>query len=76
MRTEKSRLQRSLLNLRELMQRMRHLPILEQVENLNRVLRSNFSYDGIVGIIELYKEPIPHATICGSRVRVAVPTNR
>jgi RNA-directed DNA polymerase len=44
MRTEKSRFQRSLLYLRNLiMQRMRHLPIREQVENLNRVLRGNYA---------------------------------
>jgi len=51
MRTEKSRFQRSLLNLRDLMQRMRHLPIREQVENLNRVLRGNYAYYGIAGNI-------------------------
>ena len=51
MRTEKSRFQRSLLNLRDLMQRIRHLPIREQVENLNRVLRGNYAYYGIAGNI-------------------------
>jgi RNA-directed DNA polymerase len=49
MRTEKSRLQRSLSNLRDLMQRMRHLPIREQVINLNRVLRGHYGYYGIAG---------------------------
>jgi RNA-directed DNA polymerase len=49
MRTEKSRLQRSLLRLRDLMRRMRHLPIGEQVINLNRVLRGHYAYYGIAG---------------------------
>jgi RNA-directed DNA polymerase len=49
LRTEKSRLQRSLAKLRDLMQRMRHLPVREQVTNLNRVLRGHFAYYGIAG---------------------------
>jgi len=49
MRTEKSRLNRSLLKLRDLMRRMRHLPIGEQVINLNRVLRNHYAYYGIAG---------------------------
>jgi group II intron reverse transcriptase/maturase len=49
MRTEKSRLQRSLAHLRDLMRRMRHLPIPEQVINLNRVLRGHYAYYGIAG---------------------------
>jgi RNA-directed DNA polymerase len=49
MRTEKSRLQRSLLRLRDLMRRMRHLPIGEQVINLNRVVRGHYAYYGIAG---------------------------
>ena len=49
MRTEKSRLQRSLMNLRDLMRRMRHLPVREQVINLNRVLRGHYGYYGIAG---------------------------
>ena len=51
MRTEKTRFQRSLQNLQELMQRIRHLSIREQVENLNRVLRGNYAYYGIAGNI-------------------------
>jgi len=35
------------------MQRMRHLPIHEQVENLNRVLRGNYAYSGIAGNIRV-----------------------
>jgi RNA-directed DNA polymerase len=49
MRTEKLRVQRSLSRLRELMRRMRHLPIEEQVINLNRVLRGHYAYYGIAG---------------------------
>jgi hypothetical protein len=49
LRTEKSRLHRSLAHLRDLMRRMRHLPIREQVINLNRVLRGHFAYYGIAG---------------------------
>jgi len=48
-RTERSRLQRSLSRLRDLMRRMRHLPIGEQVINLNRVLRGHYAYYGIAG---------------------------
>jgi len=48
-RTEKSRLHRSLSNLRELMRRIRHLPVREQVINLNRVLRGHYAYYGIGG---------------------------
>ena len=48
-RTEKSRLRRSLTHLTDLMQRMRHLPVREQVINLNRVLRGHYAYYGIAG---------------------------
>jgi RNA-directed DNA polymerase len=49
LRTEKSRFRRSLANLRDLMRRMCHLPIREQVKNLNRVLRGHYAYYGIAG---------------------------
>jgi RNA-directed DNA polymerase len=48
-RTEKSRLRRSLLSLQDLMRRMRHLPVREQVDNLNAVLRGHYAYYGIAG---------------------------
>jgi hypothetical protein len=48
-RTEKSRLHRSLSKLRDLMRRMRHLPVREQVFNLNRVLRGHYAYYGVAG---------------------------
>jgi hypothetical protein len=50
-RTEKSRLRRSLARLADLMRRMRHLPIREQVVNLNRVLRGHYAYYGFAGNI-------------------------
>jgi RNA-directed DNA polymerase len=49
LRTEKSRLQRSLACLRDLMRRMRHLPVREQASNLNQVLRGHYAYYGIAG---------------------------
>ena len=49
MRTEKSRLRRSLMSLQDLMRRMRHLPVREQVSNLNTVLRGHYAYYGIAG---------------------------
>jgi len=49
MRTEKSRLRRSLMSLQDLMRRMRHLPVREQVDNLNTVLRGHYAYYGIAG---------------------------
>jgi group II intron reverse transcriptase/maturase len=48
-RTEKSRLRRSLAHLADRMRRMRHLPVQEQVTNLNRVLRGHYAYFGIAG---------------------------
>lgn len=49
MRIEKSRLRRSLMSLQDLMRRMRHLPVREQVDNLNTVLRGHYAYYGIAG---------------------------
>jgi len=55
-RTEKSRLRRSIAHLSDLMRRMRHLPIREQVMNLNQVLRGHYGYYGIAGNFSgLYK---------------------
>lgn len=48
-RTEKSRLRRSIANLSDLMSRMRHLPVREQVINLNQVLRGHYGYYGVAG---------------------------
>jgi group II intron reverse transcriptase/maturase len=49
MRTEKSRLQRSLSQPLDLMRRCRHLPVGEQAININRVLRGHYAYYGIAG---------------------------
>jgi RNA-directed DNA polymerase len=49
LRTEKSRRQRRFALLRDLMRRMRHLPVREQVSHLNQVLRGHSAYDGIAG---------------------------
>lgn len=49
MRTEKSRLRRSLASLKEKMRRMRHLPLPDQVRNLNQILRGHYAYYGVAG---------------------------
>jgi len=49
MRTEKSRLRRSMTRLQELMRRMRHLSVRAQVDHLNSVLRGHYAYYGIAG---------------------------
>jgi group II intron reverse transcriptase/maturase len=51
LRTEKLRLQRSLNRMKDLMERMRHLPVKEQVINLNGVLRGHYAYYGVAGNI-------------------------
>jgi RNA-directed DNA polymerase len=43
------RLHRSLSHLRDLMRRMRHLALREQVINLSQVLRGHYAYYGIAG---------------------------
>ena len=49
MRTEKSRLRRSLVALRELMRRIRHYAISEQASEINAVLRGHYAYYGVAG---------------------------
>jgi group II intron reverse transcriptase/maturase len=49
MRTERSRLRRTLMRLQDLMRRMRHLPVREQADNLNVLLRGHYAYFGIAG---------------------------
>ncbi len=51
MRTEKSRLRRSLMSLQELMRRIRHDTISDQVDEINAVLRGHYAYYGIAGNI-------------------------
>ena len=49
MRTEKSRLRRSLLSLQDLMRQIRHWRMREQVKHLNAVLRGHYAYYGLAG---------------------------
>jgi len=49
MRTENIRVHRSMQRLSDLMRRMMHLPIQEQVKNLNSVQRGHYAYFGIAG---------------------------
>ena len=51
LRTEKSRLRRSLMRLQDQMRRMRHLSIREQADIPNPMLRGHHSYYGIAGNI-------------------------
>jgi RNA-directed DNA polymerase len=51
LRTEKSRLRRALMRLQEQMRRMRHLPIRQQTDCLNPMLRGHYAYYGIAGNI-------------------------
>jgi RNA-directed DNA polymerase len=51
MRTEKSRLRRSLMSLCDQMRQTRHLPIQEQVDALNLTLRGHYAYYGVAGNI-------------------------
>ena len=51
MRTEKSRLRRSLMSLCDQMRQIRHLAIQEQVDALNVTLRGHYAYYGIAGNI-------------------------
>jgi group II intron reverse transcriptase/maturase len=47
--TERSRLRRALLRLQDQMRRMRHSPLQEQADQLNRMLRGHDAYYGIAG---------------------------
>jgi RNA-directed DNA polymerase len=49
LRTEKSRLRRAFMHLQDQMRRMRHLPIGEQADYLNQMLRGHYAYYGIAG---------------------------
>ena len=51
MRTEKSRLRRSLMSLQELMRQIRHHRISDQVSEINAVLRGHYAYYGVAGNI-------------------------
>ncbi len=49
LRTEKSRLRRSYMQLKDRMRQMRHWSISEQVDSLNKALRGHYAYYGIAG---------------------------
>jgi len=49
LRTEKSRLRRAFMHLQDQMRRMRHLPIGEQANYVNQMLRGHYAYYGIAG---------------------------
>ena len=49
MRTEKSRLRRSLTSLQELMRKIRHHAISDQVGEINAFLRGHYAYYGVAG---------------------------
>ncbi len=51
MRTEKSRVRRSLRSLQELMRQIRHHQIREQVSEINAALRGHYAYYGVAGNI-------------------------
>jgi RNA-directed DNA polymerase len=51
MRTEKTRLRRTLTRLQDLMRRRRHEPIREQAGQLNLALRGHYAYYGVAGNI-------------------------
>lgn len=62
LRTEKSRLRRALMRLQELMRRIRHERIRDQVDALNLVLRGHYAYYGIAGNIRALQKVYRHAT--------------
>ena len=51
MRTENSRLLRSLMSLQERMRQIRHHTISDQVSEINAVLRGHYAYYGVAGNI-------------------------
>jgi hypothetical protein len=59
MRTEKSRIRRSLASLQELMRRIRHYAIGDQASEINAVLRGHYAYYGVAGnlrsLIKVYQ---------------------
>jgi hypothetical protein len=59
MRTEKSRLRRSLLSLQELMRQIRHYTIGDQVGEINAILRGHYAYYGVAGnlrcLVKVYR---------------------
>jgi RNA-directed DNA polymerase len=48
-KTDKTRLRRSLANVHQLLQRIRHESLKAQVAQLNQALRGHYAYDGVAG---------------------------
>ena len=59
MRTEKSRLRRSLLSLQELTRRIRHHKIGDQVGEINAFLRGHYAYYGVAGNLSVSRKGVP-----------------
>jgi len=55
-RTEKSRLRRALMRMQDQMRRLRHLPLREQGDFLNQMLRGHYGYYGIAGNIRALRQ--------------------
>jgi len=68
MRTEKSRLPRSLLSLQELIRQVQHHRIGDQVSEINAALRGHYAYYGVAG-------NVPSAS-CGLRPRCRATATR
>lgn len=70
-RTEKSRLRRSLISLKELMRYVQHWPVQQQVSRLNAALRGHYAYYGFAGnfsaLQKVYRatERYWHKMLCG-----------
>jgi RNA-directed DNA polymerase len=68
MRTEKTRLRRSLMSLQELTRTVRHHPIGEQVGAINAVLRGHYAYYGIAGNIRALFKVYRAVECCWSKM--------
>ena len=70
MRTEKSRLRRSLLSLQELMRRLRHHTISDQVGEINAFLRGHYAYYGLAGnlrrLVKVYPWSVTGVGCCAA----------
>jgi hypothetical protein len=67
MRTEKSRLRRSLMSLQELMRQTRHHTISDQVGAINAALRGHYAYYGVAGNFRALVKVYRAMDVTGSR---------
>jgi RNA-directed DNA polymerase len=70
LRTEKSRLRRSLMRLQDQMRRMRHRSIREPADILNQMLRGHYAYYGIAGNIRALQR-VHRAVECYWRIMLS-----